>query len=892
MPNEKNHLYSDADVKFDAKKNLKLSGQQQFSRFAASTDATIIDIANRSQQSALQNLTKFQIGNPYNNTIEPFGLTTEAIPFNVYGSEYSFLTITGDADIFPDGIPQGRFVEYILDIIVDTGGGPSITIQFLNVLNPPVLAGNDNDHYILKFVAVNKADDNGVDPLGELTVEFIGPVVGGGGGSGNIISQGDSNVTVTDFGSGIITMTIDGTQRYSIQANRADYANIPIFGLTDLNFNDTVTNPMVVMGASDTQFFDIKMIDVGDGLRIFFSGDNTAIFSNLNLQLLSATPNTLSAALRLFRDDPSPGISDALGSIHFDGRDDGGGFTNYATLIGGIEVVAAGNESGSLVLNLLAGGSTKQLLEMIPDIFGVNTASIRMDEINTPSNPAANRGLIYLKDVAGITTPFFLDSSGTETNMIGGGNVISQANSNVTVTDVGSGLITMDVDGSQRYSIQANRADYANIPVFGITALSFQDIIDAVAGTILTQNQTDFTMNFPNNSDTYNINFNSIVGLSVDLLRTRFHSNIPNTISSAISLFRDDPSPTIADALGDINFDGRDSIGNFTTYADIIGGIESPTSAAEMGRLTFRLQDSGSMQQVVRMSLDELELTDMSILLNEISLPTNPATNQGLIYLRDVAGTTTPFFLDSLGVETSMIAGGGGGDVFLANSQIFTGINTFNNATNGIVMTNGTKLEFENATVSNLEIHAESNLRDPGDLTITTRSGLEVDLNTGAVPDTEVFHIGDGQGSPWLLIDDTTARFNTALTGVTGHQLFLSRNNVPNDGEDISEIFAQAKISASEFLKFAFIRMTALDVDGVAANNEGQMRLGVVSNNALNTGINIQGVAGAPAVLLGFHGVTPTQQQQVTGSRGGNAALASLLTVLAAKGLIVDNTTA
>lgn len=49
--------------------------------------------------------------------------------------------------------------------------------------------------------------------------------------------------------------------------------------------------------------------------------------------------------------------------------------------------------------------------------------------------------------------------------------------------------------------------------------------------------------------------------------------------------------------------------------------------------------------------------------------------------------------------------------------------------------------------------------------------------------------------------------------------------------------------------------------------------------------------AGA-AVQLAFHGATPVAQQTVTGSRGGNAALASLLTALDTLGLIVDSTTA
>jgi hypothetical protein len=43
--------------------------------------------------------------------------------------------------------------------------------------------------------------------------------------------------------------------------------------------------------------------------------------------------------------------------------------------------------------------------------------------------------------------------------------------------------------------------------------------------------------------------------------------------------------------------------------------------------------------------------------------------------------------------------------------------------------------------------------------------------------------------------------------------------------------------------------------------------------------------------LLGFFGGGPDVQQTVTGSRGGNAALASLLTALASYGLIIDSST-
>lgn len=50
-------------------------------------------------------------------------------------------------------------------------------------------------------------------------------------------------------------------------------------------------------------------------------------------------------------------------------------------------------------------------------------------------------------------------------------------------------------------------------------------------------------------------------------------------------------------------------------------------------------------------------------------------------------------------------------------------------------------------------------------------------------------------------------------------------------------------------------------------------------------------VKAGSATTLGFYGATPVARPTITGSRGGNAALADLLTQLAAEGLVTDGTT-
>jgi hypothetical protein len=76
--------------------------------------------------------------------------------------------------------------------------------------------------------------------------------------------------------------------------------------------------------------------------------------------------------------------------------------------------------------------------------------------------------------------------------------------------------------------------------------------------------------------------------------------------------------------------------------------------------------------------------------------------------------------------------------------------------------------------------------------------------------------------------------------------------------------------------------------------SDGTKTIPVVQLANLKTNETVEGAWILPKAggSLGFYGTTPQTQATITGSRGGNAALANLLTALAAYGLIVDSTTA
>ena len=78
-------------------------------------------------------------------------------------------------------------------------------------------------------------------------------------------------------------------------------------------------------------------------------------------------------------------------------------------------------------------------------------------------------------------------------------------------------------------------------------------------------------------------------------------------------------------------------------------------------------------------------------------------------------------------------------------------------------------------------------------------------------------------------------------------------------------------------------------VDATDASRKARMSLHAY-DTAVREGMRIEGGGSAPHI--GFYGAAAVAKPSVTGSRGGNAALASLLTSLANLGLITDSTTA
>ena len=151
---------------------------------------------------------------------------------------------------------------------------------------------------------------------------------------------------------------------------------------------------------------------------------------------------------------------------------------------------------------------------------------------------------------------------------------------------------------------------------------------------------------------------------------------------------------------------------------------------------------------------------------------------------------------------------------------------------------------------------------------------------------------GSTRSNATLKIGDTSSSFLTTTTSTSPYHLDLIQNNdTPVIDRQLGEIRGVAENSAGD--DFIYSQISFLTSDSITAGNEsGRIKLQVaVIGSSPVTVIDIKAESGTPAVKLGFFNVTPVIRPTITGSRGGNVALASLLTSLAGLGLIIDSST-
>lgn len=133
-----------------------------------------------------------------------------------------------------------------------------------------------------------------------------------------------------------------------------------------------------------------------------------------------------------------------------------------------------------------------------------------------------------------------------------------------------------------------------------------------------------------------------------------------------------------------------------------------------------------------------------------------------------------------------------------------------------------------------------------------------------------------------------TVTNRTALTNTFNTAFLLQHNTSGTPAAGFGVRWAIRAESSTTENREQFVITTSW-VDATDASRKGRVQFGAF-DTAHREGLRIEASGTAP--MLGFYGSAAIAKQAVTGSRGGNAALASLLTALATLGLITDSSTA
>lgn len=158
-------------------------------------------------------------------------------------------------------------------------------------------------------------------------------------------------------------------------------------------------------------------------------------------------------------------------------------------------------------------------------------------------------------------------------------------------------------------------------------------------------------------------------------------------------------------------------------------------------------------------------------------------------------------------------------------------------------------------------------------------------IPAGSTGDVQFNNAGAFDAAPGGLFSYDPASGSTQIittSGLTGMAL-----EVPGPGQpEAIQILAQDSSSGGGTIAIESAGQMSFAASGMDFDVASGGALSIATENA-NEIIQF----GTPSSLFGMFGVTPVVKPTVTGSKGGNAALTSVIAALAALGLVTDSTT-
>lgn len=339
----------------------------------------------------------------------------------------------------------------------------------------------------------------------------------------------------------------------------------------------------------------------------------------------------------------------------------------------------------------------------------------------------------------------------------------------------------------------------------------------------------------------------------------------PGATGPIIELWHNSPSPAGSDVVGRIEFHGEDSISEKTRYAYIQTLISDAGDGGETSYMQFYTMNAGSPQY-------GMFIGDIGV-----SLPTG-----------DLRVTT--------------------GDVIIGanNKQIkwdFT--SDYIGSTNGDGLTiHATDDIFFDAqgTHHGDAVEAYFGGNDEAKIYVTDSSSSFIIEVTEDQRDIEIVTHGDSD----IILDpgSRTTRLYSASGGAAGPVLEMYHESAsPANSDVIGDCGFYGENGQGDKTRYGRIYCDITDI--FSGSEEGRMRFAVANHGAeadymtLDPGLasvrilqhcEIDGDLNHDGSNVGFYATTPIAKPTVSGAKGGNAALTSLCTQLAALGLVTDST--
>ncbi len=206
--------------------------------------------------------------------------------------------------------------------------------------------------------------------------------------------------------------------------------------------------------------------------------------------------------------------------------------------------------------------------------FDVLGNVIQFTERALPANPPANQGKLYVRDVAAVTTLFFLDSGGTETDLLAGGagesNTISTTGAgndiSATPSKVGVDLrvkslsVTAPIaltDAANDLGLSLNAL--VNADISASAAIAYSKLATLTSGNILVGSATNVATSVNptgdidiSNTGVFSINAGVIVNADISGTAAIQLSKLENLTSARLIVGSATNVPTARDITGDV----------------------------------------------------------------------------------------------------------------------------------------------------------------------------------------------------------------------------------------------------------------------------------------------------------------------------------------------------